>query len=185
MKKAIELAKWLATRSTLDFRSSSVIVLADDSGLEVDALKGAPGVYSARFAASDGNEGGVSGGSAGNSADADNNVKLLRLLNEVPWEKRSARFRCVLGLTPVLASAQTASSPVCYAEESELRTELFEGACDGRIGFAPRGQRGFGYDPLFIPEGYEQTFAELGDDVKNQISHRARALGKLRERLLQ
>jgi XTP/dITP diphosphohydrolase len=183
-KKAIELAQWLATRPPLDLRSSALVVLADDSGLEVDALKGAPGVYSARFAASDGGEGGQSGGPAGNNADGDNNVKLLRLLNEVPWEKRTARFRCVLALTPVIATAQTVSSPVCYADGSELRTELFEGACNGRIGFAPRGPGGFGYDPLFIPEGYEQTFAELGDDVKNQTSHRARALERLRERLL-
>ena len=72
------------------------------------------------------------------------------------------------------------ASPVCYAEEAELQTELFEGTCEGRIGFAPRGQGGFGYDPLFIPNGYEPTFGELGEEVKNQLSHRARALAKLK-----
>ena len=180
MKKAIELAQWLATHSILDLRPSAVFVLADDSGLEVDALKGAPGVYSARFAGA----GGLPASLTGNSADADNNVKLLCLLNDVPWEKRTARFRCVLALTPVLTTARAVSSPVCYAEERELRTELFEGVCEGRIGYAPRGRGGFGYDPLFVPEGHEQSFAELGGDVKNKISHRARALTKLRERLL-
>jgi XTP/dITP diphosphohydrolase len=182
-KKAMELAQWLATRSILDLRSSVLLVLADDSGLEVDALKGAPGVHSARFAASGGAKS-LAAALTANSADADNNAKLLRLLNEVPWEKRTARFRCVLALTPVLSTAHTVSSPVCFAEEHELRTELFEGVCEGRIGFAPRGQGGFGYDPLFIPEGHEQSFAELGEDVKNRISHRARALARLRERLL-
>ena len=182
-KKAIELAQWLAANSTLDPRPPALLVLADDSGLEVDALKGAPGVYSARFAAG-GSAGDLSLSPTVNSADADNNAKLLRLLDEVPWEKRTARFRCVLALTPVLRTAQPVSSPVCFADERELRTELFEGVCDGRIGLAQRGQGGFGYDPLFIPEGHEQSFAELGEDVKNKISHRARALARLRERLL-
>ena len=182
-KKAVDLAQWLATRATVDVRSSALLVLADDSGLEVDALQGAPGVYSARFAAA-GGAAGLPAGLTGNGTDADNNAKLLRLLNEVPWENRTARFRCVLALTPVLATTQAVSSPVCYAEECELQTELFEGVCDGRIGFAPRGQGGFGYDPLFIPEGHQQSFAELGEEVKNRISHRARALTKLRERLL-
>ena len=183
-KKAIELAQWLATHSTLELRPSTLRVLADDSGLEVDALKGAPGVYSARFATGGRSADGLPASLTGNSTDADNNAKLLRLLDEVPWEKRTARFRCVLALTPVLTNTHTVSSPVCYAEECELETELFEGVCDGRIGFAPRGQGGFGYDPLFIPEGHERSFAELGADVKNKISHRARALAKLREHLL-
>ena len=183
-KKASELAQWLATHSTLDLRPSAVFVLADDSGLEVDALKGAPGVYSARFAIGGGNAGGLPARLTGNSTDADNNAKLLRLLNEVSWEKRTARFRCVLALTPILTAAQAGSSQVCFAEERELETELFEGVCDGRIGFAPRGPGGFGYDPLFIPEDHEQSFAELGEDVKNKISHRAKALARLRERLL-
>jgi len=184
-KKAIELARWLATRATSDLRTSTLLVLADDSGLEVDALEGAPGVHSARFATGGGGAGGLTASAAGNSTDAENNAKLLRLLNDVPWEKRTARFRCVLALTPVLIKEQTMTSPVCYGEECELGTELFEGVCNGRIGFAPRGQGGFGYDPLFIPEGHEQSFAEFGEDVKNSISHRARALARLRERLLE
>jgi XTP/dITP diphosphohydrolase len=151
-------------------------VLADDSGLEVDFLKGAPGVHSARFAALD-------TGQAENSTSEANNTKLLRLLAGVPSAQRSARFRCVLALVPILASAAENVSPVCYADEMELRTELFEGTCEGRIGFEARGERGFGYDPLFIPEGYQQTFAELGDLEKNQLSHRAHALASLSRRL--
>src|SRR5213592_4771862 len=182
MKKAIELAQWLATHSILDLRPSAVFVLADDSGLEVDALAGAPGVYSARFAAGGGSAVGLAASLTRDSADSDNNAKLLRLLNEVPWENRTARFRCVLALTPVLTTTQAGSSPVCYAEECELQTELFEGVCDGRIGFALRGRGGFGYDPIFIPDGHEQSFAGLGEEVKNRISHRAKALAKLRDR---
>ena len=175
-KKAVELAKWLAaSRSTLH-ASRFTLVLADDSGLEVDALNGAPGPHSARFAALD-------TGAAGNSPAADNNAKLLRLLREIPLEKRTARFRCVVALTPVLEASKEAASPVCLADEFELQTELFDGSCEGRIIMAPRGRGGFGYDPLFVPEGYDQTFAELGEDVKNQLSHRARALAKLKERL--
>jgi XTP/dITP diphosphohydrolase len=151
-------------------------VLADDSGLEVDALGGAPGVHSARYAALD-------TGQLGNSFDADNNAKLLRLLQEVPQEKRTARFRCVLALTPVRVRHQPPASPVCYADELELATELFEGACEGRIGFKPKGHSGFGYDPLFIPTGLEQTLAELGEEAKNMMSHRAGALAKLKARL--
>jgi len=182
-KKAVELAQWLATHSTLDLRSSAVLVLADDSGLEVDALGSAPGVHSARFAAAGAGAVGLTSSLTNNSADADNNAKLLRLIEAVPWEKRTARFRCALALTPVLTT-QRAASPVCYADEHDLQTELFDGVCPGRITFAPRGQGGFGYDPLFIPEGYEQSFAELGEEVKNKISHRAAALARLRERLL-
>jgi XTP/dITP diphosphohydrolase len=183
MKKAIELAQWLVTHSTLDPCCSPLLALADDSGLEVDALEGAPGVYSARFAGCGGGAAGRSAGPAENSADADNNAKLLRLLDAVTWEKRTARFRCVLALTPVLITKSVAS-PVCNADEGELQTEIFEGVCDGRIGFAPRGEGGFGYDPLFIPDGHEHSFAELGDELKNRMSHRARALARLRERLL-
>jgi len=153
-----------------------MLVLADDSGLEVDALGGAPGVHSARFAALD-------AGRLGNSSSVENNAKLLRLLGDTPLDKRTARFRCVLALTPVLNSAAQWASPVCYAEEGELHTELFEGTCEGRIGFAPRGEGGFGYDPLFIPEGHEATFAELGEEVKNGMSHRSRALALLRSKL--
>ncbi|HSA11534.1 MAG TPA: non-canonical purine NTP pyrophosphatase [Candidatus Paceibacterota bacterium] len=178
-KKAVALAKWLA--ETHGARGGApdgeLHVLADDSGLEVDALGGAPGIHSARFAALD-------TGVAGNSSTADNNAKLLRLLAEVPADKRTARFRCVMALTPAPGAERGGASPVCYADEAELRTELFEGTCEGRIGFAPRGQGGFGYDPLFIPTGHSRTFGELEEAVKNELSHRARALALLRCKLI-
>ena len=135
-------------------------MLADDSGLEVDALDGAPGVHSARFAAQD-LHGGV------NASDAANNAKLLELLQEVPSARRTGRFRCVLALARV--------APARFEPLS------FEGVCEGRIAFAPSGGGGFGYDPLFVPEGFSASFAELGEEVKNRISHRARALARLRE----
>src|ERR1035437_7434070 len=178
-KKAVQLATWLSASPITNRQSPPTpppFVLADDSGLEVDALNGAPGVHSARFAALD-------RGKAGNSPTADNNAKLLRLLGDVAFDKRSARFRCVVALTPALCSEGSSASPVCYAHEVELQTELFDGTCEGRIGFAPRGQGGFGYDPLFIPVGYEATFAELGEEVKNQMSQRGKALALLRRRL--
>ncbi len=172
-KKAVEIAKFLASASI----PAPAFVLADDSGLEVDALGGAPGVYSARFAALD-------SGQHGNSPDAENNAKLLRLLKDVALEKRTGRFRCVIAFTPIIKDADgTAASPVCYADEFEMQTEVFDGACEGLIAFAPRGQHGFGYDPLFIANGFEQSFAELGEDVKNRLSHRAKALEKLKLRL--
>ncbi len=173
-KKAIELAKW-TQHSTRHIQG--VYVLADDSGLEVDALHGAPGVHSARFAALD-------TGQSGNSPDAQNREKLLRLLQDVPPGRRTARFRCVLALTPVFDPQRQNSSPVCDADEFELATELLEGTCEGQIGLAPKGQGGFGYDPLFVPDGYAQTFAELDAGVKNELSHRARALAKLKQRLV-
>jgi XTP/dITP diphosphohydrolase len=89
----------------------------------------------------------------------------------------------VLALTPVLRPSQTSASPVCSADEFELQTDLFEGACEGLIGFELRGRGGFGYDPLFVPHGYDQTFGELGEHVKNTLSHRAKALEKLKKRL--
>jgi XTP/dITP diphosphohydrolase len=162
-KKAASLAHWLGDTNT-DHTLAGAWVLADDSGLEVDALGGAPGVHSARFAALD-------TGHSGNSLDADNNAKLLRLLAEVPKAKRTARFRCVLALVEMNRAVPL------------LTPQLFEGACEGWIDFAPRGGGGFGYDPLFIPLGHEQSFAELGDGVKNGLSHRAKALAKLRVRL--
>lgn len=173
-KKAVELARWLthhASRITPPH-----FVLADDSGLEVDALDGAPGVHSARFAAMD-------SGTPGNARDGDNNTKLLRLLAEVPQAKRTARFRCVLALTPVLSDSVENASPVCYADEFEMQTQLFEGVCMGHIQFAPGGRGGFGYDPLFVPDGFAQSFAELGEDVKNRLSHRAKALERLKQHL--
>jgi XTP/dITP diphosphohydrolase len=170
-KKAVELARWIQN-SGFKVQSSEFSVLADDSGLEVDALNGAPGVRSARFAALDKNE---------NSNDADNNAKLLQLLKDVPLEKRAARFRCVLALVPVLKKENENSSPVCCAGEFEMQTQLFDGACEGRIIFEPRGKNGFGYDPLFVPDEFEKTFAELGAGAKNKSSHRAKALEKLKQ----
>ena len=180
-KKAVELAKWLmAKHSTVNIQHPTPnFVLADDSGLEVDALDGAPGVHSARFASPDRSAHGSSASSTGNSPDADNNAKLLRLLQDFPPGKRKARFRCVLALVPVPEPKATGASPVCYADEFEAQT--FDGACEGRIGFAPRGKNGFGYDPLFTPVGFDQTFAELGENMKNQLSHRGKALEKLKD----
>ncbi|MGB0745308.1 MAG: RdgB/HAM1 family non-canonical purine NTP pyrophosphatase [Opitutales bacterium] len=124
-------------------------VLADDSGLEVDALGGAPGIYSARYA-------GVS------VADGENVEKLLAALVEVPDEARVARFRCVLCLV----------SP-------DGGVEYYSGSCEGRITRAPSGTSGFGYDPVFVPEGYQKSFAELGDAIKAELSHRAKAVQAL------
>ncbi len=124
------------------------LVMADDSGLEVDFLNGAPGVHSARFAGEHGD----------NEA---NNHKLLKLLENVPWEKRTARFKCVVAV----------AAP-------DGRIETSEGACEGIITTGPRGKEGFGYDPLFYFPQYQKTFAELDGDIKNKVSHRGKALGK-------
>ncbi len=129
------------------------VTLADDSGLEVDYLNGAPGVHSARFAGYNGN-------------DAANNEKLLRLLKGVPWEKRTARFRCVVALADPSGKVVTT-----------------EGVCEGLITNEPRGENGFGYDPLFFVPEYRKTFAELDGSIKNSISHRARALRKVKKLL--
>jgi XTP/dITP diphosphohydrolase len=161
-KKAVELAHWLTGSQPSTLNPQPSFVLADDSGLEVDVLDGAPGVHSARFAALD-------SAKSGNTPDTDNNAKLLRLLKNVPPEKRTARFRCVIALVEV------------HPPSSILHPQIFDGACEGRIIFEPRGKNGFGYDPLFVPVGLEQTFAELGEDVKNKLSHRARALEKLKQ----
>ena len=174
-KKAVELARWWRQSSKSSVRSGDEwYVLADDSGLEVDALEGAPGVHSARFAALD-------SGQAGNSSTSQNNAKLLRLLEGIPQEKRTARFRCVLALTRLPGPFPAAARPVSPALEMEFETKSFEGTCEGRLGFGPRGQGGFGYDPLFFPVGFDQTFGELGEAVKNRLSHRAKALAKLRQ----
>lgn len=170
VKKARELAKWLQYLSGFDLRvpGASAYVLADDSGLEVDALNGAPGVHSARFAALD------TAGTAPdeNSSDTDNNAKLLRLLADVPIERRAARFRCVLSLMQV------------KPPQPSLAGHLFEGTCEGHIAAEPRGGAGFGYDPLFIPAGGTESFAELGEEKKNAISHRSKALAKMRDAIV-
>ena len=121
---------------------------ADDTGLEVEALDGAPGVYSARYAGED------------NNSEA-NMQKLLHNLEGV--ENRKARFRTVISL---------------MLDGKEYQ---FEGIVNGTITHSRQGEGGFGYDPIFVPEGYEQTFAQLGEEVKNSISHRARAVNKLCE----
>jgi XTP/dITP diphosphohydrolase len=179
-KKAVELARWISSTRPevpgVDIGGADIFILADDSGLEVDALGGAPGVHSARFAALD-------KGQKGNSPTVANNAKLLRLLKDVPREKRTARFKCVLALTPVLWPEPKGSSPVCYADEFEMNTQIFEGVCHGWIGFERCGQQGFGYDPLFFPLGLDRTFGELSESVKNELSHRARALGLLKQKL--
>ncbi len=128
------------------------LVAADDSGLEVDALGGAPGIYSARYA----------------GANATNKERIDKLLEELgrvdpTKEQRSARFRCVLAL----------------ARNGDV-LGTFEGIVEGQIADRPRGSHGFGYDPIFIPNGFQQTFGQLRPAEKNQLSHRARALKKLR-----
>lgn len=155
--KARTIGEWMIANHGDRFEPASSWVLADDSGLEVDALNGAPGVHSARFAA-------VDTGAEGNSSDADNNAKLLRLLAGVEDERRTGRFRCTLALIPM-----TGGNP-----------EFFDGACEGRLQREASGAGGFGYDPLFVPEGYDTSFAELGEDTKNKLSHRARAVEKLK-----
>lgn len=168
ISKNVAVLNWLTTKGTNDleklFQKSGGWLLADDSGLEVDALNGAPGIYSARYAAAD-------LGLSGNAPDVENNNKLLCELESIPMPQRTAQFRCVLALMPI----ESVSDPADLMEQ----TELFEGICPGHIDQNALGVKGFGYDPLFIPDGYEQSFAELGESVKNQISHRARALSAL------
>ena len=126
------------------------LVLADDSGLEVDALGGAPGVRSARYAGPQ-------------ATDADNRAQLLTALAGVPGKERTARFRCVLVL----------------AEGGEPRA-TFDGTVEGTILDAERGDGGFGYESLFVPAGFHETFAQLPAATKNTLSHRARAMDKAR-----
>jgi XTP/dITP diphosphohydrolase len=165
---AAKKAVWAARLAGRD-----VLALADDSGLEVDALSGAPGVRSARYAQEAGGP---------RPTDAQNNAKLLRALAEVPAEKRTARFQCVIaiaGTSPALAAAAKQAGAACE-RHGDWRVALCAGTCEGRLRFNARGAGGFGYDPLFVPAGHELTFAELGEDVKNGISHRARAIAKAR-----
>ncbi len=126
------------------------VILSDDSGLEVDALGGDPGVYSARYAGTDGD-------------DEANNAKLMNELEKLSDDTdRSARFRCIMVL----------------AQAGEVLAH-FDGSVEGCIITELTGDGGFGYDPLFVPDGYDQTFAQLGDQVKNTLSHRANALNKV------
>ncbi len=134
-KKAIHVAEY-----------TGFPALADDSGLEVDALDGAPGVHSARYAGS-------------GASDADRISKLLAAIKDAPEGERTARFKCAVAI------AQPKSC-----------TDVVIGVCEGSIIREPRGTGGFGYDPIFVPQGYDLTFAELGENVKNRISHRAKAL---------
>ena len=134
-------------------RAIGTLALADDSGIEVDALGGAPGVRSARF-------------SGEQATDEDNNAKLIDSLDGVPYERRSARYRCVA---------------VLVTPDGEEIAGI--GSCEGRIGFEPRGTGGFGYDPWFIPERESRTMAELTAEEKHAISHRGKALRGLADKL--
>jgi XTP/dITP diphosphohydrolase len=136
-------------------RQLPALVIADDSGLEVDALGGAPGIYSARYAGA-------------NATERDKIDKLLRELDRVRGtdDRRHARFRCVVALA---------------RNGSLLGT--FDGIVEGRIADEARGDCGFGYDPIFIPDGKERTFGELPEEVKNTISHRAKAIRALADRV--
>ncbi len=137
-------------------------VFADDTGLEVDALGGAPGVYSARYAGGEGH---------------DSEANMTRLLSELGENNnRKAQFRTVIALLLKNDSVTDDNQPT--PDE-----KLFEGIAKGEIIHERRGGEGFGYDPIFMPEGYDRTFAELGLDVKNKISHRAKAVERLAEYL--
>ena len=130
------------------------MVLADDSDIFVDALGGKPGVYSSRY-----------GGEEGN--DFKNNRKLLKELENIPMENRNAKFKTIIVLIT-----------------EDKREIVVYGECSGKIGFKEVGENGFGYDSLFIPEGYDITFGEIEDKVKNSISHRANALRSLKKEIL-
>jgi XTP/dITP diphosphohydrolase len=133
-------------------RQTGLLTLADDSGLEVDALGGGPGILSARY-------------SGACASDADRTAKLLSELSMIPAAARSARF----------------VSAVAVADVKGQILNVSVGTCNGQIDSAARGSGGFGYDPVFIPSGYDKSFAELKSEIKNQISHRARALSGTRE----
>ncbi|MGH7831050.1 MAG: non-canonical purine NTP pyrophosphatase, partial [Candidatus Binatia bacterium] len=141
-------------RTLADF--SGYVTLADDSGLEVDALGGAPGILSARY--------------SGEPADDNrNNEKLLHDLAGLPQEKRGARFVCVFAL--------------CTPGARARKEWLFRGECAGWIAFSPKGENGFGYDPLFCYPSLSKTFAELDRETKGGVSHRGKAFAKLKEAL--
>ncbi len=144
------------------FDNYDISVFADDTGLEVDALNGAPGVYSARYA-----------GGEGHDSEANMN-KLLSELNGN--DNRKARFRTVIAYIQKSKKQQEGS-------QNNIKPLLFEGIVEGKITTEKKGNSGFGYDPIFQPEGYNYTFAELGHDIKNKISHRARAVRQFVEYL--
>jgi len=149
--KTFEENAYKKAKSVYDlYRMYGFAVLADDSGLEIDALGGEPGVYSSRY--------------AGDDADDDKRIKkVLEKMKDVPFEKRGARFVCVL----------------VFIDE-DGRVYRTKGVCEGKIGFDAKGKNGFGYDPIFIPNGYDLTFSQMPSDIKNKISHRAKAFEKLR-----
>ena len=152
VKKALSLVNWLKINN----RKIEGWILADDSGLEVDALEGEPGIYSARYA-SDNNQ---------NCSDEANNSKLLGKLEGIEPSQRTARFRCVIALAKIGEYAQP---------------QIFNGICEGKISEAASGVNGFGYDPLFIPKNFNNSFGELDSEIKNLLSHRASALHQLKE----
>lgn len=144
LKKAVEICNICKTT-----------VIADDSGIEVDYLDGAPGIYSARFGGPE-------------ATDDQRNEKLLNLLKEVPFEKRTARFVCAIA--------------VAFPDG---RSFVVRDTCEGFVDFEPKGDNGFGYDPLFYVSEYDKTMAELGMNIKNEISHRAKALKKMKAKIVE
>ncbi len=138
LKKAVEICEICKT-----------IVIADDSGIEVDYLNGAPGIYSARFGGPE-------------ASDADRNEKLLNMLVNVPFEKRTARYVCAIA--------------VAFPDG---RSFVVRDTCEGYVDFKCKGDSGFGYDPLFYLSEYDKTMAEISMEIKNKISHRAKALEKM------
>jgi XTP/dITP diphosphohydrolase len=145
LKKAKALAEY-----------SGYLTLADDSGLEVDALNGAPGIYSARYSGEEGN-------------DQKNNEKLLNALKDVPEDKRTARFVCALAL--------------CAPKSQGPKKWIIRESCEGIIAFSPKGQNGFGYDPVFFYPPFGKTFGEIDRETKATVSHRGKALKKLAQML--
>ncbi|MBI3600965.1 MAG: non-canonical purine NTP pyrophosphatase [Nitrospinae bacterium] len=168
VKKAVEVTK-----------RARKIALADDSGLEIDALNGRPGINSSRFAGDD-------------ADDRERNLKILEMMKDVPHEKRGARFKCVIAVaTPPLNPPLTSPfSPPSEGGEGEVvkggagGVYTCEGVCEGEIAEEIRGDKGFGYDPIFIVSEYGKTFGELGAEIKNKISHRAKAMEKAVEVLM-
>jgi XTP/dITP diphosphohydrolase len=153
--KLLQVRSFLLAPTHRSAAISPRILLADDSGLEVDSLKGAPGVYSARY--------------AGEPTNHQLNIeKLLHELQGLPGFKRTAQFRCVL------AAAIFDETPI-------PNLHFFEGICRGKIGFQCKGDQGFGYDPIFFPEGYCRTLAEMDAEEKNAVSHRGHAMAQFKE----